>query len=124
MGLLSLRILVQGRQDMFPAAPACMGYGPVDVVLSEIKQASLLGNEKYKRVKELSNAFFLFVPLKHFPGSKEIQEQGNCNRVFPTHNLFTHFLLIRHLLCFCLLFATVTTLVQASLNIVCVIFSG
>lgn len=44
-----------------------MGYGPTDVMLSEIKQASLLANEIYKRVKELSNAFFLFVLLKPFP---------------------------------------------------------
>lgn len=66
-GLLSLRILLQGRQDMLPAAPVCVGHGPRDVMLSEIKQASLVGSEIDKRVKELSNAFFLFVLLKPFP---------------------------------------------------------
>lgn len=66
-GLLSLRILVQGREKMFPAAPICVEYGPMDTILSEIKQAFLLENEIHKRAKELPNAFLLFVLLEYFP---------------------------------------------------------
>lgn len=113
---------------MFPAAPVCVEYSPADGMLSEIEQAFFfLENEIYTRTKELSNVFFLFVFLKCLPKSmKRYKNREIATVLFPTHNLSTSSLIIRHLVCLCLLFffATVNVLVQTSSNTACVVSSS